>query len=78
MNDGELFFSVKHERNRKTVLTNDGNRSILWEVRFYGNYKFIKVGDELMKTMQKNMNGETISFVRIEIAPGESGEAGVL
>lgn len=78
MNAGELFFSVKHERNRKTVLTNDGNRSILWEVRFYGNYKFIKVGDELMKTMQKNMNGETISFVRIEIAPGESGEAGVL
>ncbi|MGN1140486.1 MAG: hypothetical protein ACI4TF_04735 [Oliverpabstia sp.] len=75
---GEWYFNLQHERNKKSILTNYGDKPILWEVRFYGTYKFIRVDGVPVATMQKKINGETVSYTRIKVFPGKSAEAVIL
>jgi hypothetical protein len=76
INVGNSMFTLSHDRNTKSTLTyQSGEKNFSWEVRFYGEHPEIKVNGACKSAQHKLLNGTKISFVTVEIKPGETIEA---
>ena len=74
---GTHMLDVRHDGRTKTTLQNHSEDSLTWEARFYGNYGAISCGGEKLPARQKEINGELVSYVTIEVAPEEEVVASV-
>jgi hypothetical protein len=64
--------NINHDSKRKSVLTNNGKRSLSWKVRFYGDNKLIYVNNKAGKALhEKDINGSAVSYVIVKINGGE-------
>jgi hypothetical protein len=78
VNIGNALFTLSHSAGKKTVLIyQSGHSSFTWEVRFYGHYDVIKVNGLPKKAQNKLLNGAKISFLKVQIKPGDTIEATV-
>jgi hypothetical protein len=68
---GDFTIDLAMEGNQKTVLTNHSEKSISWEARFYGDYDYIIVNGVARTAKHKQMNGETISYIRVSAGSGK-------
>ncbi len=76
INIGNALFTLSHSDSKKSVLTyQTGEKNFSWEVRFYGEHPEIKVNGVSKPPQHKLLNGAKISFVTLEIKPGETIEA---
>lgn len=74
---GEHKLDVYHNGLTDTTLTNVSEKDLDWEVQFYGTYANILVDGKYMKAEQKEVNGETVSYVTIPVAAGATVNAKV-
>ncbi|MBK3516193.1 hypothetical protein [Carboxylicivirga marina] len=69
---GDYKVNVEHVDLQKTILTNNSTKKLSWEVCFYGNYKTVKVNGDSINAKQKEINGVLVSYVNIDIEPGQT------
>lgn len=72
---GDSELSLTHVGNNSSTMTNTVGPDLTWEVRFYGDHNYIKVGEEYVEAQQKDLNGEVISYVTTTIKSGETVNA---
>lgn len=72
---GDSELSLTHVGNNSSTMTNTVGPDLTWEVRFYGDHNYIKVGDEYVEAQQKDLNGEVISYVTTTVKSGETVNA---
>lgn len=76
---GDYELDLTHRSNTESALTNHNlDKALSWEVRFYGNHKFIEVDGQIFAAEQKELNGETISYITITVEPGATVNAKVI
>lgn len=73
--DSEL--SLTHVGNTSSALTNTVGPDLTWEVRFYGEHNYIKIGNEYVEAQQKELNGEVISYTTVTVPSGKTVHAEV-
>lgn len=79
MQIGDYELDLTHSSNTDSTLTNhNADKAITWEARFYGDHKYIQVGSQIFEAKQKELNGETISYVTTSVEPGASVNAKVV
>lgn len=69
---GDHDLSITHNGLTMTTLTNKASESLNWEARFYGDYKYINVNGEQVKSGQKKVNGELVSYANVEVAANDT------
>jgi len=75
---GNSLFGISHSGGKRSELTYQyGSENFLWEIRFYGDYKSMVVNGKSIPSQHKELNGAKISYVLVEIRPGETIEAKV-
>ncbi len=74
---GDYELNLTHTGNTASDLTNNGEKAITWEARFYGEHDSIMVGDEVFAAQHKDMNGVTVSYVTATVEAGETVHAEV-
>ncbi len=77
MQIGGYELDLAHKGNTESALTNNGQKAITWEARFYGNHDRIKIGNEMLPAQKKEINGVTVSYATVEVQPGASVSAKV-
>jgi hypothetical protein len=68
---GNYEINLAHNSNLKSTLKNESKKSLSWEARFYGNYKYILVNGVAKKASHKEVNGVTVSFVKTNVKAGQ-------
>lgn len=74
---GDSELELTHVGNTASTLTNTVGDDLTWEVRFYGDHKYIKVNGEYVEAKQKDLNGEAISYVTTTVKKGATVNAQV-
>lgn len=74
---GDYELNLTHTGNTASDLTNNGEKAITWEARFYGEHDSIMVGDEVFAAQHKDMNGVAVSYVTATVEAGETVHAEV-
>lgn len=64
---GENELGVTHNGLTMTTLDNKSSEDLLWEARFYGDYKNIIVDGEYVPAKQKLVNGELVSYANVSV-----------
>jgi hypothetical protein len=66
--------TVRHEGLYKTVMTNNTGPGVIWKAKFNGSFDVLLVNDYAVKTTKgvQYLGGPMMSWVIIEVAPGES------
>lgn len=72
---GNSELSLTHIGNNESTLINVEGDDLTWEARFYGEHKYIKIGDEYVQAQQKELNGEVVSYATTTVKSGESVHA---
>lgn len=63
---------VRHDGSRGSVFKNNSNTVLAWKVGFRGNYAFLKIGKRAIKTtIERDEAGREISYVKVNIKPGQ-------
>lgn len=74
---GDMDIDLTHEGNQYTTIRNRSEKELTWEARFYGTFAQILMGDEVLEAQQKDINGETVSYVTVTVGAGEELSAGI-
>lgn len=77
MSIGDYELSLTHTGNTESEMTNHSEKDITWEARFYGEHNFIQCGSKIMPAQQKEINGETVSYITATVNAGASVDAKV-
>lgn len=77
MQIGDYELDLEHSSNTASKLTNHSDKDITWEARFYGEHKFIEADGQVLEAQTKEINGETVSYVTVTVAAGETVSAAV-
>ena len=65
--------SVRHDRNRKTTLTNRVGPSVIWQATFDGSFETLLVdGKPMQAHHEKGCLGRELSWVRVPVGAGDS------
>lgn len=69
---GAALFSVSHLGTNQSVLCyQSGVGTYRWQARFYGHHPMIRVNGNTLKAQHQHWNGAYISYVEVEVKPGE-------
>lgn len=75
---GRTVIDVFHKGKSETVLTNRGEKPVLWKAVFVGQHEEAVCRDEKIPCVQgQNEAGEAISFAVIQVEAGESKKVSV-
>jgi hypothetical protein len=67
------IISVRHEGNRRTVLTNQAGPSLIWQATFDGSFNTLLVNGKPMDAQkEKGYLGRELSLVRVPVGAGDS------
>lgn len=70
---GENQFSIKHEGQTKSTLTNTSGPTMTWEAQFYGEFnEAILVDETPILGSIKSVNGANVTYIEINVSPGQS------
>jgi hypothetical protein len=63
--------TVRHERGRRTLFTNQRGPAVTWHAAFRGRFNNLKVDGKLKKAHSENMSPEgQLSFIEVTVDPG--------
>lgn len=68
---GDYEISLAHNGNRKSTLSNDSAKDMVWEARFYGSHPYVQVNGKPVAAQTKLLNGKTISYVTLPVKSGQ-------
>lgn len=65
---------LRHDGQYTSTLANSkqSNGSIKWKAKFEGKHGKLKVGSKVVKAEHMNVNGVTVSYVTVDVAPGKT------
>ncbi|WP_019614905.1 hypothetical protein [Psychromonas ossibalaenae] len=66
---GDQELAVRHDGITRTALTNDSDRPLNWEARFYGDYAQLSVNGSSQPAQQKEVNGVLVSYIEVTVDP---------
>jgi hypothetical protein len=67
------IISVRHDGNRRTVLTNQAGPSLIWQATFDGSFDTLLVNGKPMDAQkEKGYLGRELSLVRVPVGAGDS------
>jgi len=70
--------NVHHFGHLKTVFQNKGNDNLYWKAEFLGKYDSLSLNGKKIKAKTgKDLNGNSYSFIKVLIHPGQKMEASV-
>jgi hypothetical protein len=69
---GNQYIYVKHEENARTTFTNKSEEPLNWQASFYGGFTKLKHNGNPEDAQQTTLNGQQISFLQLEVQPGQT------
>lgn len=78
--DIKNLIDVRHDGTTTTSFANQGGskNTLIWKAKFEGNHDYIYVDGVKMKATKEVVNGQNISYVKVNVSPGQTKKATVL